>query len=109
MVDLIESVNKLAKKYETYIPAFGHAGDGNLHLHIMRKEGWDRDDYDRLRDEIYEKTIQLGGTITGEHGIGYVRRECFKKFVDRKALELMKEIKRIFDPNNILNPDKIFI
>jgi len=109
MVDLIESVNKLAKKYETYIPAFGHAGDGNLHLHIMRKEGWDRDDYDRLRDEIYKKTIQLGGTITGEHGIGYVRRECFKKFVDRKALELMKEIKRIFDPNNILNPDKIFI
>jgi len=109
MVDLIESVNKLAKKYETYIPAFGHAGDGNLHLHIMRKEGWGRDDYDRLRDEIYEKTIQLGGTITGEHGIGYVRRECFKKFVDRKALELMKEIKRIFDPNNILNPDKIFI
>ena len=109
MVDLIESVNKLAKKYETYIPAFGHAGDGNLHLHIMRKEGWDRDDYDRLRDEIYEKTIQLGGTITGEHGIGYVRRECFKKFVDRKALELMKGIKRIFDPNNILNPDKIFI
>jgi len=109
MVDLIESVNKLAKKYETYIPAFGHAGDGNLHLHIMRKEGWGRDDYDRLRDEIYEKTIQLGGTITGEHGIGYVRRECFKKFVDRKALELMREIKRAFDPNNILNPDKIFI
>jgi len=109
MVDLIESVNKLAKKYETYIPAFGHAGDGNLHLHIMKKEGWSKDDYDRLRDEIYEKTIQLGGTITGEHGIGYVRRECFKKFVDRKALELMKEIKRAFDPNNILNPDKIFI
>jgi len=109
MVDLIESVNKLAKKYETYIPAFGHAGDGNLHLHLMRKEGWSKDDYDRLRDEIYEKTIQLGGTITGEHGIGYVRRECFKKFVDRKALELMKEIKKAFDPNNILNPDKIFI
>ena len=109
MVDLIESVNKLANKYETYIPAFGHAGDGNLHLHIMKKEGWSKDDYDRLRDEIYEKTIQLGGTITGEHGIGYVRRECFKKFVDRKALELMKEIKRAFDPNNILNPDKIFI
>ena len=109
MADLIESVNKLAKKYETYIPAFGHAGDGNLHLHLMRKEGWSKDDYDRLRDEIYEKTIQLGGTITGEHGIGYVRRKCFKKFVDRKALELMKEIKRAFDPNNILNPDKIFI
>ena len=109
MVDLIESVNKLAKKYETYIPAFGHAGDGNLHLHIMRKECWSKDDYDRLRDEIYEKTIQLGGTITGEHGIGYVRRECFKKFVNRKALELMKEIKKAFDPNNILNPDKIFI
>ena len=109
MADLIESVNKLAKKYETYIPAFGHAGDGNLHLHLMRKEGWSKDDYDRLRDEIYEKTIQLGGTITGEHGIGYVRRECFKKFVDRKALELMKEIKKAFDPNNILNPDKIFI
>ncbi|RLG09082.1 MAG: hypothetical protein DRN68_02485 [Thaumarchaeota archaeon] len=108
MVDLIETVNKLAEKYETYIPAFGHAGDGNLHLHIMRKEGWGRDEYNRLRDEIYEKTIQLGGTITGEHGIGYVRRECFERFMDRKALELMKKIKKIFDPNNILNPDKIF-
>ena len=108
MVDLIEIVDELAKKYETYIPAFGHAGDGNLHLHIMRKEGWSKEDYFRLRDEIYEKTVQLGGTITGEHGIGYIRRECFKKFVDKKALELMKKIKRVFDPNNILNPDKIF-
>lgn len=108
MADLIEVVGELAKKYETHIPAFGHAGDGNLHLHIMQKEGWSKDDYTKLRDEIYEKAVQLGGTITGEHGIGYIRRECFRRFVDAKALELMKGIKRIFDPNNILNPDKIF-
>ena len=108
LVELIKAVEKLGKKYNTYLPVFGHAGDGNLHIHIMREEGWTREMYDRLRDEIYEKTIELGGTITGEHGIGITRKKSLGKFLDKKALELMKAIKRVFDPNNILNPDKIF-
>ena len=108
LVELIKAVEELGKKYNTYLPVFGHAGDGNLHIHIMREEGWTKEMYDRLRDEIYEKTIELGGTITGEHGIGITRKKSLGKFLDKKALELMKAIKRVFDPNNILNPDKIF-
>jgi len=109
MVELIEAVEEIAKKKCTRIPVFGHAGDGNLHIHIMEEKGWSEEDYEELRDEIYEKVIRLGGTITGEHGVGYTRRESFEKFADKKALELMKKIKEIFDPNNILNPDKIFL
>lgn len=108
LVDLIKAVEELGKKYNTYLPVFGHAGDGNLHIHIMREDGWTKEDYDRLRDEIYRKTIELGGTITGEHGIGYVRKRSLEKYLDRKVVELMRAIKRVFDPNNILNPDKIF-
>jgi len=108
LVELIKTAEELGKKYNTYLPVFGHAGDGNLHIHIMKEEGWTEEEYDRLRDEIYQKAVELGGTITGEHGIGYTRKKSIEKFLDKKALELMKAIKRIFDPNNILNPDKIF-
>ncbi len=108
LVELIKAAEELGKKYNTYLPVFGHAGDGNLHIHIMKEEGWTEEEYDRLRDEIYQKAVELGGTITGEHGIGYTRKKSIEKFLDKKALELMKAIKRIFDPNNILNPDKIF-
>jgi len=109
MVELIEAVEELARRRGTDLPVFGHAGDGNLHIHLMEQEGWGEEDYEELRNEIYRKAIELGGTITGEHGIGYTRRKSFEKFIDKKALELMRRIKKIFDPNNILNPDKIFL
>ena len=108
LVELIKAAEELGKKYNTYLPVFGHAGDGNLHIHIMKEEGWTQEEYDRLRDEIYKKAVELGGTITGEHGIGYTRKKSIQKYLDKKALELMKAIKRVFDPNNILNPDKLF-
>ncbi len=107
MVDLIKTVNELEAKYGVYIPAYGHAGDGNLHLHLMKWDGWSEEKYDELRNKIYQKTIELGGTITGEHGIGYLRKKYMTKYLDEKALALMKEIKKIFDPNSILNPDKV--
>ncbi|MCS7132214.1 MAG: FAD-binding oxidoreductase [Nitrososphaeria archaeon] len=108
LLELIKAVEELGRKYNTYLPVFGHVGDGNLHIHLMREDGWTKEDYDRLRDEVYRKAIELGGTITGEHGIGYIRRRSLEKYIDKKALELMRAIKRIFDPNNILNPDKVF-
>ncbi len=108
MADLIEEIERIAQKYGTRLPIIGHAGDGNLHVQIVKERGWSMKDYERVKDEVYEKTIQLGGVITGEHGIGYVKRHEFARYVDPKALELMKAIKRVFDPNNILNPDKIF-
>ncbi len=107
MVDLIKVVNELESKYGVYVPAYGHAGDGNLHLHLMKWDGWTDEKYDELRNMIYQKTIELGGTITGEHGIGYIKKKYLVRYLDEKALMLMKEIKKIFDPNNILNPDKV--
>jgi len=107
MIDLIKIINELEKKYGVYMPVYGHAGDGNLHVHLMKWDGWTDEKYDELRGIIYEKTLELGGTITGEHGIGYLRKRYMEKVLAGKAIELMRAIKRIFDPNNILNPDKV--
>jgi glycolate oxidase len=107
LIDLIETVNELERKHGVYMPVYGHAGDGNLHVHLMRWNGWTRERYDKLRGVIYAKALELGGTITGEHGIGHVRKKYVEMVLDRKSIELMREIKRIFDPNNILNPDKV--
>jgi len=107
LIDLIEAVNELERKYGVYMPVYGHAGDGNLHVHLMKWDRWTEERYDELRGMIYAKTLELGGTITGEHGIGYVRKKYVEMVLDRKSIQLMREIKRIFDPNNILNPDKV--
>jgi len=103
---LIEEVDRIAGKYDTRLPAYGHAGDGNLHIHIM-DEGRDEEYYEKLRSEIYDTAVKLGGTITGEHGIGKVRVRSLMKYMDEKQLEIMRKIKEIFDPNNILNPEAV--
>ena len=105
--ELMEEIAKLEEKYGVRIPTYGHAGDGNLHPHILRYEGWTDEMYDKLRNEIYEAALRLGGTITGEHGIGALRRKTLKKYYDAKRIEIMKAIKKIFDHNNTLNPDKV--
>ena len=107
MVKLIETVNEIESEFNVYIPTYGHAGDGNLHLHLMKWDGWTEEKYDEVRARIYRKAVELGGTITGEHGVGCIRRKYLEQFLDAKSLSLMKEIKKIFDPNNILNPGKV--
>ncbi|MBS7618025.1 hypothetical protein KEJ25_05400, partial [Candidatus Bathyarchaeota archaeon] len=97
----------IAKRYNTYLPSYGHAADGNIHVHIMKEQGWRMEDYDKVRDEIYAAAVGLDGTITGEHGVGAVRRKSVDKFLNPTHVKLMKEIKRIFDPKNILNPGKV--
>jgi glycolate oxidase len=102
---LMDAVDEIAKKYETYLPAYGHAADGNLHVHIMKKGGHEGLEYiETLRNEIYNVGLELGGVITGEHGIGKIRTKSLKLHLNEKELELMRKIKKIFDPNNILNP-----
>jgi len=103
----MDEVEKIAKRYNTYLPSYGHAADGNIHVHIMKEQGWRTEDYDKVRDEIYTAAVKLGGTITGEHGIGAVRRKSAEKFLDPIHVKLMREIKRIFDPKGILNPGKV--
>ncbi|MCD6312960.1 MAG: FAD-binding oxidoreductase [Thaumarchaeota archaeon] len=108
MAQLIEEIEGIGRRHGIEIPVIGHAGDGNLHVVILEKDGWSMKDYERVEDEIYEKTVELGGVITGEHGIGYVKKRFLAKYVDPRILKLMKSLKSIFDPKNILNPDKIF-
>jgi glycolate oxidase len=89
---------------------FGHAGDGNIHVNLMvNKEN--REEYGRAKklvEEIFRITLELGGTISGEHGVGLTKQDYISMEIHPAELELMKKIKQVFDPKNILNPGKIF-
>ena len=104
---LMDQVDEIAAKYGVYLPTYGHAGDGNLHVHIMKEDVKDLDMAKRIKNEVYKIAISLGGVITGEHGIGKLRIENLASILDSKHIEIMKSIKKIFDPNNILNPHKV--
>jgi len=102
---IVTAVETIAKDSGNPLPVYGHAGDGNLHVHIMRKEGVEALRYvDDLSDRIYKATVELGGVITGEHGIGRTRLRKVEKYLSAKEIEIMRNMKRIFDPNNIMNP-----
>jgi len=103
---IASTIQDIAKETAAPMPVYGHAGDGNLHVHILRKEGVvDVSKYvDDLSDRIYEAATEVGGVITGEHGIGRTRLSKIEKYLSEEEIELMRKIKRIFDPNNILNP-----
>jgi len=104
---LMDKIDEISRKYGIHIPVYGHVGDGNLHPHIMKVEDWTAEQYCKVREEIYRAAIELGGVITGEHGIGAIRRSYLSLCLSKKEIELMKAIKRVFDPNNILNPGKV--
>ncbi len=109
---MVAGIEKLAKKYKILVPCFGHAGDGNLHIRIVSNPKWDQDEYrknlDKILVDLYELTVSLGGTLSGEHGIGHKRKKYMPMFVSDAQLKMLRQIKRQFDPNNILNPGKIF-
>jgi glycolate oxidase len=108
---LIHGVKELGKKHNFDVVCYGHAGDGNLHIRI-RKEGTpnsfgDEEMMQSLR-ALFELVKDLGGTISGEHGIGLIQKSYMDIVFQEKQLEIMRQIKKAFDPNNILNADKIF-
>jgi glycolate oxidase len=108
---LLKGVKDIGKKYGFHSVCYGHAGDGNLHVNIIKGELTDEEWNGSLKKgirEIFELVKSLGGTISGEHGIGLVQKEYMDIIFSRKELELMKQIKNVFDPNNILNKGKIF-
>ena len=90
--------------------AFGHAGDGNVHVSFIKgdmpEERWNEALPLALK-ELYAKTTALGGCISGEHGIGLKRKKCLASITDKAQLDLIRGIKRAFDPSYILNPGKI--
>lgn len=108
---LLRGVKEIGKKYGFHSVCYGHAGDGNLHVNIIKgnlsDQTWNTDLPVAIR-EIFELTIALGGTISGEHGIGYVQKSYMNIPFGVTELNLMKGIKNLMDPNGILNPGKIF-
>lgn len=108
---LLKGVKAIGAKYGFRSVCYGHAGDGNLHVNII-KENISDDDWNTkiplgIR-EIFELCVSLGGTISGEHGIGYVQKSYIDIAFNKTQIDLMKGIKKLFDPNGILNPGKIF-
>jgi glycolate oxidase len=109
LATLVEKIDRISKKYNLQIGNFGHAGDGNLHPTCLTDER-DNDEIKRVEkafDEIYDETIKLGGTITGEHGVGLAKKGFLEKMIEVPALDAMRKIKSAWDPNNVLNPGKI--
>lgn len=109
--EFVERAKKISKKHEIPLFSFGHAGDGNIHLLPFMKDAnedtWGRKSPSFFK-EIYQMGVSLGGTISAEHGIGFERKKYLSIAIDEKQINIMKGIKRVFDPNNILNPGKIF-
>jgi len=108
--ELINGLEKLAQTHDIKIVNFGHAGNGNIHVNLLI----DPDDSQQMQradaclDEVFSLVLTLNGSLSGEHGIGLVKREFITREIDSVSLQLMKAIKRQFDPHDILNPDKIF-
>ncbi len=109
---MVAGLAELSAKYDVPIPCYGHAGDGNLHATPVMNPAWSLEKWHQtlpvILTELYRLTASLGGTISGEHGIGHKRKQYLPLVMDEAAVELMRAIKRAWDPNNILNPGKIF-
>lgn len=108
---LLAGIKSIGNKYGFKSVCYGHAGDGNLHVNIIKGDmsdlNWNTEVTKGIR-EIFELTVSLKGTLSGEHGIGFVQKNYMDIAFSKTHLELMKNIKQVFDANNILNPGKIF-
>ena len=107
---LIDGLDLLSKKYQIKIVDFGHAGNGNIHVNLLV----DPDDpiqaknSEHCLDEVFSMVLRLNGTLSGEHGVGIEKRDFVDREITPNSLQLMRDIKQVFDPNGILNPDKMF-
>jgi len=109
---LLKGVKEIGKKYGFRSVCYGHAGDGNLHVNIIREEMSEEDWQTQVPKgirEIFTLCVSLGGTISGEHGIGYVQKNYLDIAFNETQMNLLKGIKNLFDPKGILNPGKIFM
>jgi glycolate oxidase subunit GlcD len=109
--ELIRQVEEIGRKHNTFVANFGHAGDGNIHVNFLCNRD-DAESIARAREcvkETFALSVALGGSISGEHGIGYVKAAYLNMAIDAPTLEIMKNIKKVFDPKGILNPGKMFV
>jgi glycolate oxidase len=110
LTDFIKKLDEISKKSGFAIVLIGHAGDGNIHPSVFTNSR-EKEDLDRLQDTltaIFEAALELGGTLSGEHGIGLEKKRLLAKALDPRAIEIMKKFKSVLDPNNIMNPEKIW-
>lgn len=109
--ELVARIEEIGKRHDTFVANFGHAGDGNIHVNFVV----DRENPEAIArarkcvSETFRLSVELGGTISGEHGIGYVKAAYMNYAIDPATMEILKGIKKVFDPNGILNPGKMFI
>lgn len=110
IADMVMEINRIAEKHSVTICTFGHAGDGNLHP-TATTDARDLEEVHRVEaafEEIFEAAIRLGGTITGEHGVGLVKAPFLEWKVGQTGVAVMQAVKQAFDPDNLLNPGKVF-
>ncbi|HYE81098.1 MAG TPA: FAD-binding oxidoreductase [Clostridia bacterium] len=110
IAEFVKFADELQRKQDIRIKGFGHAGDGNLHIYVLR-DGLPDEEWKKKLDEafklLYDKAVQLGGKVSGEHGIGYIKKPFLEESEGTQVIGLIRSIKLAFDPKNILNPGKI--
>jgi glycolate oxidase len=109
LADLLKGIQAISEKHRIQVATYGHAGDGNLHPQFLY-DGYDPEQVDAMEKasaELFALAISLGGTLTGEHGIGLSKAPFMSLEHDPVAIDMMRSIKRMVDPNNILNPGKM--
>ncbi|WP_024615808.1 FAD-linked oxidase C-terminal domain-containing protein [Clostridium sp. Ade.TY] len=110
VAEFVKYTHKLEKKYNIRIKSFGHAGDGNLHIYILRDELGEKTWHEKLQEIMkcmYDKSKDLKGQVSGEHGIGFAKKEYLNESLSDELVGIMRGIKLTFDPKNILNPGKV--
>ena len=111
VADFIKYTNALQEEHNIRIKSFGHAGDGNLHIYVLKDRLEEKEWKTKLSKVfkcMYDRTREINGKVSGEHGIGYSKIPYLHEFVSKKEIAVFKGIKDIFDPENILNPGKVF-
>jgi glycolate oxidase len=111
LAETFAEIERLKAKYNIKVATFGHAGDGNLHPSALTDER-NRDEVGRVHaffEELYDKVLAVGGTVSGEHGIGVAKREYLRRQIGDGGVSVMRRIKTAFDPERIMNPGKIFV
>ncbi len=108
LADLWQQIARIGEEHKLLMPAYGHAGDGNLHVNVLWNHASDKPRVEAALAALFHQTIALGGTLSGEHGIGLAKAAFLPQALSEEHRILQREIKRVFDPDSILNPGKIF-
>ncbi|HZP64665.1 MAG TPA: FAD-linked oxidase C-terminal domain-containing protein, partial [Rudaea sp.] len=104
---LVERLREISARHAVPIVSFGHAGNGNLHVNLLPRDAAERARADAALADVFAAVVALGGTLSGEHGIGLAKRDFLGDAIDPAALAIMRRIKSQFDPDGILNPGKL--